>query len=164
MYFFTKKKTLTEKIEDLNEEIHKLKNTINTNVQILAHTQEKYEYVKIEAEDKEKDLNIIKEKVKVKKEALKNKQATHEKKSLKNYNEKKRIDDINSKSLISYYKKSYKNIKTINDKIQEAAFELSRLRPANKQTDIKILLDHTKKLMSDHSKLIAFEDHERINN
>ena len=34
--------TLTEKIEDRNEEIHKIKNKINISVQELAHLQEKW--------------------------------------------------------------------------------------------------------------------------
>ena len=44
--------TLTEKIEDRNEEIHKLKNKINNTVQVLAHLQEKSKFVSSENEIK----------------------------------------------------------------------------------------------------------------
>ena len=40
--------TLTEKIEDRNEEIHKIKKKINENVQTLAHLQEKSKFISSE--------------------------------------------------------------------------------------------------------------------
>jgi hypothetical protein len=147
----------------LNEEIHKLKNTINSNVQILAHTQEKYKYVNEDTQNKERDLLFIRNKVRQKKETLKIKQADHEKKSLKNYNEKKRIDDINSKSLVSYYKSSYKNINQIYSDIQGVVMQLSKIRTKENMKDVRMLQKRAEQLFNDeYKKLIVFEDNERI--
>ncbi len=147
----------------MNEEIHKLKNTINSNVQILAHTQEKYKYVNEDTQNKERDLLFIRNKVRQKKETLKIKQADHEKKSLKNYNEKKRIDDINSKSLVSYYKSSYKNINQIYSDIQGVVMQLSKIRTKENMKDVRMLQKRAEQLFNDeYKKLIVFEDNERI--
>ena len=87
------------------------------------------------------------------------KQATHEKKSLKNYNEKKRIDDINSKSLIDYYKGSYQNITKLYNDIQDVIKELSKLRDPNNMKDVKMLQKHADKLFADdYKKLILIEE------
>ena len=55
--------TLTEKIEDRNEEIHKLKNKINYTVQILAHLQEKSKDISIEKELKKNENDELKKKI-----------------------------------------------------------------------------------------------------
>lgn len=108
---------------------------------------------------------FIRNKVRQKKEILKTKQANHEKKSLKNYNEKKRIDDINSKSLISYYKGSYSSITEIYANIQQVIFQLSKIRSPNNMKDIKMLQKHAEKLFNEeYKKLIVFENNDRVNN
>ena len=66
--FINFNQTLTEKIEDRNEEIHKLKNKINNNVQILAHLQEKLIYVNQECISKQKGENDLGESLKGKKD------------------------------------------------------------------------------------------------
>lgn len=87
------------------------------------------------------------------------KQANHEKKSLKNYNEKKRVDDINSKSLIDYYKGSYHNIKDLYNNIQKVIGELSKLRDPDNMKDVKMLQKHAEKLFTDdYKKLIEIKE------
>lgn len=54
--------TLNEKIEERNEELHKLRKKITTTVVILSHTREKLQYVEEQNEqqkDKLKDLNEL---------------------------------------------------------------------------------------------------------
>ena len=55
--------TLTEKIEDRNEEIHKLKKKINDTVQVLAHLQEKSKFVSSENELKKTENENLKKEI-----------------------------------------------------------------------------------------------------
>ena len=89
--------TLTEKIEDRNEEIHKLKNKINNNVQILAHLQEKYSYVNKEFKGKRNDEDKHKEKLINKKDQLTKSKLDNEKNTLKKLQSKLKIDQIRFK-------------------------------------------------------------------
>lgn len=47
---------MNEKIEERNEELHKLKKKITTTVVILSHTREKYQYIVKQNERKELEL------------------------------------------------------------------------------------------------------------
>ncbi len=149
----------------MNEEIHKLKNTINQNIQILAHTQEKYKYVNEEANKKFKEFKKIESRVQIQKEVLKKKKEAHEKKSLKNYNEKKRVDDINSTNLIGYYKQSHKNIREYYLKILDTIKKLEKIRNPENMKDVVMQKKRADVLFhNEYSKLIVFEDNERVNN
>lgn len=78
-------KTWNEKIEERNEELHKLKKKNTTTVQILTHTREKYGFVQkrnhdllSKGQDKEKDLGNLRKNlsdIKKQKEALRLKNA-----------------------------------------------------------------------------------------
>lgn len=48
--------TLNEKIEERNEELHRLKKKITTTVVILSHTREKYQFIMKQNERKEAEL------------------------------------------------------------------------------------------------------------
>lgn len=48
--------TLNEKIEERNEELHKLKKKITTTVVILSHTREKHQYIVKQNEHKNQEL------------------------------------------------------------------------------------------------------------
>lgn len=48
--------TLNEKIEERNEELHKLKKKITTTVVILSHTREKYQFIVKQNERKNEEL------------------------------------------------------------------------------------------------------------
>jgi hypothetical protein len=50
---------LNEKIEERNEELHKLKKKITTTVVILSHTREKYQYIVKQNERKELELQTL---------------------------------------------------------------------------------------------------------
>lgn len=100
-----------------------------------------------------------------KKEELKKMKLKHEKRSLKNYNEKKRIDDINSPNLIGYYKSSYNNIKEYYVKIQSVIERLAKLRGPNNMKDIIMQRKRADKLyIEEYGKLVMFEEHDKINN
>ena len=56
---------INEKIEERNEEIHKLKNKVTSTVQVLAHLKEKLQFVQAENSEndallKEVDLDVAK--------------------------------------------------------------------------------------------------------
>ena len=55
--------TLTEKIEDRNEEIHKIKIKINDTVQTLAHLQEKSKFISSENEVKKTENENLKKQI-----------------------------------------------------------------------------------------------------
>lgn len=111
--------TLTEKIEDRNEEIHKLKNKINNNVQVLAHLQEKYTYVNGDCSGKKRSehkLNLV---LKDKKDTLNNMKSNLENNTIKKLQSKQKIDQINSTSLKKYYSKTNESVETLCSKINE---------------------------------------------
>lgn len=131
----------------------------------MAHTQEKYRFVKEEKENKEKELNKITGTVLGQKEELKKKKLKHETKSLKNYNEKKRIDDINSVSLIKYYRESHNNIRDYYMRIQEVVSNIEKLRDPTNIKDINMLKKRAEKLYyEEYNKLIVFEENEKQQN
>lgn len=51
--------TLNEKIEERNEELHKLRKKITDTVVKLSHTREKYQYICIQNQEKEKELKHL---------------------------------------------------------------------------------------------------------
>lgn len=53
--------TLNEKIEERNEELHKLRKKITDTVVKLSHTREKYQYIKRQNEHKNKELVKLQE-------------------------------------------------------------------------------------------------------
>jgi len=55
--------TLTEKIEDRNEEIHKIRIKINDTVQALAHLQEKSKFISSENEVKKTENENLKRQI-----------------------------------------------------------------------------------------------------
>jgi DNA repair exonuclease SbcCD ATPase subunit len=105
--------TLTEKIEDRNEEILKLKKKINDNVQILAHIQEKYTDVNEKYKKKQDKFNDVLG------DLTKNKVAHGKFKRRINKNsddhlmEQKKLDMINSKDLKKYYIEGNKDITNV---------------------------------------------------
>lgn len=143
-----------------------MKNTINQNIQILAHTQEKYKFINEEAFSKNSALSKIELKVHNKKEDLKRMKQKHEQRSLKNYNEKKRIDDINSANLIGYYKSSHLRIRDNYLQIQDVVRKLEKYRNTDNMKDILMLKKRADKIFhEEYTKLIIFDENtEKINN
>lgn len=109
--------TLTEKIEDRNEEIHKLKNKINNNVQILAHLQEKYTYVNDETKDKTHHGSKLNSTLGDKKKKFNENKAKLENNTIKKLQFNQKIDQINSVALKDYYNKSNHEIQNLSSSI-----------------------------------------------
>jgi chromosome segregation ATPase len=105
--------TLTEKIEDRNEEILKLKKKINDNVQILAHIQEKYTDVNEKYKNKQDKYNDILGDLNKNKVAHGDFKRRINKNSDNHLMEQKKLDMINSKDLKKYYIGGNKEINTV---------------------------------------------------
>lgn len=149
--------TLTEKIEDRNEEIHKLRNKINNNVQILAHLQEKYSYVNKDYKAKKSEEEKHKDKLISKKEQLTKSKLDNEKNTLKKLQSKLKIDQINSTSLKKYYSHTNHNIEDLSDKINKLVGDITKYRN-NEIKDIRLLESRKKKLLEEYKLLPKFKD------
>ena len=152
--------TLTEKIEDRNEEIHKLKNKINYTVQILAHLQEKSKFVSSENEIKKTENENLKKEIIEMKRKLTEKKEENDKKALKQLNENKKIDQINSIPLKNYYRKTLQHIQELAVQIDQVSSQLliyRQKRRASKK-DITDLLQRKEKMMRDFKTLPKIEE------
>ena len=141
--------TLTEKIEDRNEEIHRIRNKINENVQTLAHLQEKAKFISGDNSlKKNKNENLKKDIIHMKKK-LTEKKEINDKKALRQLNVNKKIDQVNSTSLKSYYRKTAQNIMELAMEIDQVSRELIEYRQKRKgpKKDINELLQRKEKMM-----------------
>ena len=152
--------TLTEKIEDRNEEIHKLKNKINYTVQILAHLQEKSKFVSSENEIKKTENENLKKEIIEMKRKLTEKKEENDKKALKQLNENKKIDQINSVPLKNYYRKTLQHIQELAVQIDQVSSQLLIYRQKRKASkkDITDLLQRKEKMMRDFKTLPKIEE------
>ena len=152
--------TLTEKIEDRNEEIHKLKNKINYTVQILAHLQEKSKFVSSENEIKKTENENLKKEIIEMKRKLTEKKEENDKKALKQLNENKKIDQINSIPLKNYYRKTLLHIQDLAKQIDQVSSQLlvyRQKRRASKK-DITDLLQRKERMMREYKTLPKIEE------
>jgi hypothetical protein len=140
--------TLTEKIEDRNEEIHKFKSKINSNVQVLAHLQEKFTKVNNDLKKKKDVDNVLLNKLKIKKDELDEVKKKNENKTIKKLKMKQKIDQINSNELKEYYSKTNKGIETLISKINSVTSELCNYRGQN-DNDIKLLISRTNLMLEE---------------
>ena len=143
--------TLTEKIEDRNEEIHKLKNKINYTVQILAHLQEKSKFVSSENEIKKTENENLKRQIIDMKKKLTMKKEENDKKALKQLNANKKIDQINSMPLKSYYRRTLQHIQELAVQIDQVSKQLMVYRQRRRGTkkDIIDLLQRKERMMKE---------------
>ena len=152
--------TLTEKIEDRNEEIHKLKNKINYTVQILAHLQEKSRFVSSENSIKKNENENLKKEIIDMKKRLTEKKEENDRKALKQLNENKKIDQINSTPLKNYYKNTLNHIQELATQIDSVSKQLlvyRKNRRASKK-DIVDLLQRKERMMKDFKTLPIIDD------
>jgi len=152
--------TLTEKIEDRNEEIHKFKSKINSNVQVLAHLQEKFMKVNSDLKKKKDIDNVLLVKLKNKKDELDEVKKKNENKTIKKLKMKQKIDQINSNELKEYYSKTNKGLENLISKINSVSNELFKYRNPN-DNDIKLLMNRTTVMVEEYKK--SQEDKSSIN-
>jgi hypothetical protein len=145
--------TLTEKIEDRNEEIHKLESKIHNNIQILAHLQQKYAFVNDEFEQRENKVKEMTSILSTKKNTLNDMKLNTEHKKKTKLQTKVKIDQINSNSLKNYYSGTNINIENLCKKIDLAIAELSKFRKQDNIKDIKLLETRKKKLLQEYKLL-----------
>ena len=152
--------TLTEKIEDRNEEIHKLKNKINYTVQILAHLQEKSKFVSSENEIKKTENENLKKEIIEMKRKLTEKKEENDKKALKQLNENKKIDQINSVPLKNYYRKTLQHIQELAVQIDQVSSQLLTYRQKRRASkkDITDLLQRKERMMREYKTLPKIEE------
>ena len=152
--------TLTEKIEDRNEEIHKLKNKINYTVQILAHLQEKSKFVSSENEIKKTENENLKKEIIEMKRKLTEKKEENDKKALKQLNENKKIDQINSVPLKNYYRKTLQHIQELAVQIDQVSSQLLVYRQKRRapKKDITDLLQRKDRMMREFKTLPKIEE------
>ncbi|MCQ2817424.1 MAG: DUF4201 domain-containing protein [archaeon] len=141
--------TLTEKIEDRNEEIHKLKGKINTTVQVLAHLQEKSDNVAAQIKEHKTLVEELDGKISKTKDELSKSKKANDGKGLKQLSENQKMDKLNSDDLKNYYYDTLANIESLNDKITLVAAELRKYRKKNKTNDIDDLLKRRDRMMKD---------------
>ena len=154
--------TLKEKIEDRNEEIHKLKKKINYTVQILAHLQEKSKFVSSENEIKKAENENLKKEIIEMKRRLTEKKEENDKKALKQLNENKKIDQINSVPLKNYYRKTLVHIQELAAQIDQVSNQLLvyRQRRRRNKKDIIDLLQRKEKMMKEFKTLPKIDEDE----
>ena len=151
--------TLTEKIEDRNEEIHKIKKKINENVQTLAHLQEKSKFISSENELKKTENENLKKEIIEMKKKLTEKKEENDKKALKQLNANKKIDQINSLPLKNYYRRTLQHIQELAVQIDQVSKQLlvyRQKRRGNKK-DITDLLQRKERMMKEFKSLPKVE-------
>jgi len=155
--------TLTEKIEDRNEEIHKLRNKINSTVQILAHLQEKSRFVSSQNEIKKQENENLKKEIIDMKKKLTEKKEMNDVKANKQLSQNKKIDQINSTPLKNYYKNTMDHIQNLSNQIDVVSRQLLVYRQRRKapQKDIKDLLQRKERMMRDYKTLPVIENDEK---
>ncbi len=143
--------TLTEKIEDRNEEIHKIRIKINDTVQALAHLQEKSKFISSENEVKKTENENLKRQIIDMKKKLTMKKEENDKKALKQLNANKKIDQINSMPLKSYYRRTLQHIQELAVQIDQVSKQLIvyRQRRRGKKKDITDLLQRKEIMMKE---------------
>ena len=143
--------TLTEKIEDRNEEIHKIRIKINDTVQALAHLQEKSKFISSENEVKKTENENLKRQIIDMKKKLTIKKEENDKKALKQLNANKKIDQINSMPLKSYYRRTLQHIQELAVQIDQVSKQLIVYRQRRRGTkkDITDLLQRKEIMMKE---------------
>ena len=151
--------TLTEKIEDRNEEIHKIKNKINKTVQTLAHLQEKSNFITSENSLKKSANENLKKDIIHMKQKLTNKKEQNDKKALRQLNYNRQKEQLNSQSLKSYYSKTGQHIKELSNQIEEVSRQLLEYRQKRKGTkkDINELLQRKERVMREFKTIPKIE-------
>ena len=152
--------TLTEKIEDRNEEIHKIKIKINDTVQTLAHLQEKSKFISSENEVKKTENENLKKQIIDMKKKLTLKKEENDKKALKQLNANKKIDQINSMPLKSYYRRTLQHIQELAVQIDQVSKQLMVYRQRRRGTkkDITDLLQRKERMMKEFRSLPKMEN------
>jgi len=110
--------TLNEKIEERNEELHKLRKKITQTVVILSHTREKLQYVKVQNEIHAKKLKEVNKQLNNEKNEQSKLKKNREKLLKQNQKLKQQTGIVNKKELKQDYDKREKEITELQEKIK----------------------------------------------
>jgi hypothetical protein len=111
--------TLNEKIEERNEELHKLKKKIETTVQILTHTKEKLQFVRKEKEVKETQKDALAKTLEQQRKNLHESKELQEKARASYIKSKQETGIINSKELDQDLTYKKKRVVELNDQLKQ---------------------------------------------
>ena len=109
--------TLNEKIEERNEELHKLRKKITTTVVILSHTREKLQYVQEQNRQQNEHLKKLNDLLNDEKTDLSKLKKNRESLWKENQKLKQKTGIVNKKSLKTDYDKRDDEIKDLSDRI-----------------------------------------------
>ena len=109
--------TLNEKIEERNEELHKLRKKITTTVVILSHTREKLQYVG--AQNTHRNLELVELNDKLNDDKISLSKMKKEREVLQKENQKLRQQTgiVNKKSLKTDYDRRSEEIQSLSERI-----------------------------------------------
>jgi predicted nucleic acid-binding Zn-ribbon protein len=109
--------TLNEKIEERNEELHKLRKKITNTVVILSHTREKLKYVDKQNMSHNEKLEILHHQLNSEKTALSNMKKEREGLQKENQKLKQQTGIVNKKSLKTDYDNREEEIRSLSERI-----------------------------------------------
>lgn len=110
--------TLNEKIEERNEELHKLRKKITTTVVILSHTREKLQYVQEQNRQQNENLKELNEILNNEKTELSRLKKSRESLWKENQKLKQKTGIVNKKSLKTDYDKRDDDIRDQSERIK----------------------------------------------
>ena len=109
--------TLNEKIEERNEELHKLRKKITNTVVILSHTREKLKYVEKQNMSHNEKLETLHHQLNSEKTALSNMKKEREGLQKENQKLKQQTGIVNKKSLKTDYDNREEEIRSLSERI-----------------------------------------------
>lgn len=109
--------TLNEKIEERNEELHKLRKKITTTVVILSHTREKLQYVQVQNRHRNKELQDLNDKLNEDKISLSKMKKEREVLQKENQKLRQQTGIVNKKSLKTDYDRRSEEIQSLSERI-----------------------------------------------
>lgn len=111
--------TLNEKIEERNEELHKLRKKTTTTVQVLTHIKEKLQFVQAEAVVLKRELAELESRVTGERDRLN--KAKHERDALRQENDKIKQQQgvVNSHLLVKDYRTRKAEAKVLQQRMEE---------------------------------------------
>ena len=109
--------TLNEKIEERNEELHKLRKKITQTVVILSHTREKLQYVQQQNVDQGEKLQVLKDQLDTEKNEQSKLKKQREKLQQINQRLKQQTGIVNKKELKEDFDRRKDEIKALKERI-----------------------------------------------
>ncbi|CAK9107551.1 Coiled-coil domain-containing protein 96 [Durusdinium trenchii] len=119
--------TLNEKIEERNEELHKLRKKTTTTVQVLTHIKEKLQFVQAEAVQLKGELGVLDKEVTASRDQLT--KSKHARDALRSTNEAKKRDQgfVNSTLLVQDFQQRKAEIKGLKRTIRDLQHKYANL-------------------------------------